>query len=98
MAIPKINTAAQLLSQQFQSKKASNQAPEHFGDYIKQEVNHLVGTMHKAEGQSINALSGQSDINSLVTNLTDSRLAFKALLSFRREFMQAWHEIRQMQL
>jgi flagellar hook-basal body complex protein FliE len=96
--ISKINMAVKLLAEQANRAKTPEPDSKNFGQFLKSEAENLVKTMQTGEAQGVQSVTGQSDINNLVTSLTDSRLAFKTVLGFRRELMQAWNELRQMQI
>ena len=67
-----------------------------FGEALQQAVSGAIDTLHKADTQSTQALTGQSNITELVTAVQQAELTLQAASAIRDRVVQAYQDIMKM--
>jgi flagellar hook-basal body complex protein FliE len=67
-----------------------------FGDMLKQAINSSIGTLKEGESQSMKALSGKSDIGTVVAAVSNAQLTLQTVTAVRDRVISAYQSIMQM--
>jgi flagellar hook-basal body complex protein FliE len=67
-----------------------------FGDMLKQAINSSIGTIKEGETQSMKALSGKSDIGTVVAAVSNAQLTLQTVTAVRDRVISAYQSIMQM--
>jgi flagellar hook-basal body complex protein FliE len=63
---------------------------------LKQAINSSIGTLKEGETQSMNALSGKSDIGTVVAAVSNAQLTLQTVTAVRDRVISAYQSIMQM--
>jgi flagellar hook-basal body complex protein FliE len=81
---------------QAQSGDFSGTSGAGFGDVLQQAVSGAIDTLHHADAQSTQALSGQGNITDVVTAVQQAELTLQAASAIRDRVVQAYQDIMKM--
>ena len=69
-----------------------------FGDALARAVQGVADSGHKADAESIKAISGQGNLTEVATAVTRAELSMQTALAIRDRVVQAYQDITRMQI
>lgn len=69
-----------------------------FGDALARAIQGVADTGHKADAESVKAISGQGNLTEVATAVTRAELSMQTALAIRDRVVQSYQEITRMQI
>ena len=69
-----------------------------FGDALARAIHGVADTGHKADAESVKAISGQGNLTEVATAVTRAELSMQTALAIRDRVVQSYQEITRMQI
>lgn len=69
-----------------------------FGDALARAIQGVADTGHKADAESMKAISGQGNLTEVATAVTRAELSMQTALAIRDRVVQSYQEITRMQI
>lgn len=69
-----------------------------FGDVLARAIQGVADTGHKADAESVKAISGQGNLTDVATAVTRAELSMQTALAIRDRVVQSYQEITRMQI
>jgi flagellar hook-basal body complex protein FliE len=95
-AINAYNNAAQAMGLGTNNGGADAASGPSFGDFLQSSVTEAVGTMHKSEDVSAQALVGKASANDVVVAMTNAEMTLQEVSKIRDQVVSAYEDILKM--
>jgi flagellar hook-basal body complex protein FliE len=69
-----------------------------FGDALARAIQGVADTGHRADAESVKAISGQGNLTEVATAVTRAELSMQTALAIRDRVVQSYQEITRMQI
>ena len=93
-----VNAYARVQGGELDAPSTADGAGSGFGDALARAVQGVADTGHKADAESMKAITGQGNLTEVATAVSRAELTMQTALAIRDRVVQSYQEIARMQI